>query len=122
MKKLLTLITAIFLMTACGEEAKEHDENLVGTWAGSLIDEETGEKMSPMTMEFTEDGHLIYTFDPGTDMQESSGVNFFWWTKDGYLYKAYYFERMHKDKAEYRIDGDKLTITNGKSTNEFVKQ
>lgn len=118
---LITLSLCIMVfMTTCGQAAKEYDEKIIGTWTGFLIDSETSEKMSQMTMEFTKDGQVIYTFDPGTDMQNEFSVVY--WTKGGYLYTGNLESGEKEEKAKYQIDGSKLIITTGKVANEFVKQ
>lgn len=124
MKTVKTVIASFIfistLMSCNGQATREQDEKIIGTWAGFLIDSESGEKMSPMKMEFTKDGQVNYTLDPGTDRQNEFSVAY--WTKGRYLYTKNLESDEKEERAKYQIDGNTLTITTGKVANELVKQ
>ena len=112
--KLLNLLAAFVLFTACIANSKADGNALIGEWSGYLIDSQSGEKIEPMAMKFTNDGQVIYTLGEG-EMQNVMTTTYR--AKNNMLY----IKNPNDQKEEggpYEIKGKKLVITN---TNEGIK-
>jgi len=116
---IISILAISTLINCSAQSVKEQDERVIGTWMGFLIDSESGDKMSPMTMEFTKDGQLVYVLDPGTEMQNEFSVGYR--TQNGWLHTKD-LESGEEEKAKYRVSGDQLIITIGKIENAFIKR
>ncbi len=108
----------ILIFTNCNErETKKQNEKFTGIWTGYSIDLKTGEKMWPMTMEFTNEGRVNYIFNPKTNMQY--GFSQSYRVEGNYLYLK---DLEREKKVKFQIDENKLIIIIDKIVNEFVKQ